>query len=82
MQKIEIDIGLRVLQALKANKPEDVLVAIADFIRSANKTQTAKDLRLSRQTLYHNLKSDKANPTVKTLAKLVHASLLKKSFVK
>jgi len=42
-------------------------------LEAVNKTQIARESEMARSTMYHTLKSK--NPTVKTLAKLVHACI-------
>lgn len=75
MKKLErSEYGLAVLDALENNKPEDVIAALRDYLNTKNKTSLAKQTGLHRTSLYLAL-SDKGNPTVKTLAKLIHAAM-------
>jgi DNA-binding phage protein len=48
-----------------------MLEIIGIYLEAANKTQMAKKASVARSTVYQSLKG--GNPTVKTLAKLVHA---------
>jgi DNA-binding phage protein len=63
-----------ILDALKNGDHEGVMEAISTYLYTVNIAKTAKAANLSRSTLYHNLKHK--NPTIKTLAKIVHASTL------
>lgn len=65
-------VGAAILECLSKNDPEGVMEIIEIYLDTLNKTQTAKKTNLPRSTMYHSLK--RRNPTVKTLAKLVHAS--------
>lgn len=64
-------IGRAIWECLKNGDSEGVIEVIQIHLEAANKTQLAKDADLPRTTLYHSLRSK--NPTIKTLAKLVHA---------
>lgn len=64
-------IGGAVWECLKNGDSEGVIES--DHLKTANKTQIAKENDMARSTMYHTLKSK--NPTVKTLAKLVHACI-------
>ena len=48
--------------------------AIRSFIDSQNKLQMSKTHKMARSTIYDALKPG-ANPTMKTLAKLLHATV-------
>lgn len=65
-------IGKAILECLKNNDSEGVIEVISIYLNTLNKTST-RDL-IPRSTLYHALKHK--NPTIKTLAKLVHSSTL------
>lgn len=70
---LDIDkIGAGIMECFLNNDPEGVMEIIAIYLESANRAQIAKKSRLARSTLYHSLKNK--NPTIKTLAKLIHAS--------
>ncbi len=67
------NIGNAILECLENNDPEGVMEVIAIYLEAVNKTKFSHENALSRQTLYSALKH--RNPTIKTLAKLVHYSL-------
>ncbi len=71
---MKIFIGKAILECLKNNDPEGVMEILAIYLDTLNKTKSAEYANLPRSTLYHSLKS--RNPTIKTLAKLIHASTL------
>lgn len=60
-----------IVECLENNDPEGVMEVIAIYIESINKAKLAKNNELPRQTIYSALKHK--NPTVKTLAKLMHS---------
>ncbi|MFN0065126.1 MAG: DNA-binding protein [Chlamydiales bacterium] len=64
-------IGRAIWECLKNGDSEGVIEVIQIHLEAYNKTQLAKEAHLSKTTLYHSLRSK--NPTIKTLAKLVHA---------
>ena len=64
-------IGRAIWECLKNGDSEGVIEVISIYLEAANKAQIAKASAIARSTMYHTLKSK--NPTVKTLAKLVHA---------
>lgn len=66
-------IGRAIWECLKNGDSEGVIEVIQIYLEAANKTQIAKESSMARSTMYHTLKSK--NPTVKTLAKLIHACL-------
>ena len=59
-------------ECLKNNDPEGVMEVIQAHLEAINKLQLAKKASLARSTMYHAFKSK--NPTISTLAKLIHAS--------
>lgn len=63
-----------VAECLINNDPEGVIEAIEVYLETIEmvKTKMAKKSSLSRATLYHTLKNK--NPTIKTLAKIIHAA--------
>lgn len=67
-------LGRAIIECLKDNDPEGVIEIISTYLETANKLQSAQHVSLSRSTMYHSLKGK--NPTLKTLAKLMHASSL------
>ena len=66
-------IGSAIWECLKNGDSEGVVEVISIYLEAVNKTQIAKESEIARSTMYHTLKSK--NPTVKTLAKLVHACI-------
>ena len=58
-------------ECLKDGDSEGIIEVIRIYLEAVNKTQIAKESEMARSTMYHTLKSK--NPTIKTLAKLVHA---------
>ena len=64
-------IGRAIWECLKNDDPEGVIEIIQIHLEAVNKTQLAKDAHVPKTTLYHCFRSK--NPTIKTLAKLVHA---------
>lgn len=65
-------IGKAILECLKNNDSEGVIEVISIYLNTVNKIKSAQEVSLPRSTLYHALK--RKNPTIKTLAKLVHSS--------
>ncbi len=65
-------ISMVIWNCLKNNEPEGVIEAIQAHLEAVNKVQLAKDAQISRSTLYNSLRGK--NPTIKTLAKLIHSS--------
>lgn len=64
--------GAAILQCLFDNDHEGVLEIIENYLYALNKTQFLKDANIPRSTMYNFLR--RRNPTIKTLAKLLHAS--------
>lgn len=64
-------IGRAIWECLKNGDSEGVIEVIQIHLEACNKTQLAKEADLPKTTLYHAFRSK--NPTIKTLAKLVHA---------
>ena len=64
-------IGRAVWECLKEGDSEGVIEVIRTYLDAVNKTEVARETSMARSTMYHTLKSK--NPTIKTLAKLVHA---------
>ena len=60
-------------ECLKDNDPEGAMEVISAHLNALNKVHLAKEAEMPRSTLYHSLKSK--NPTIKTVAKLIHCSL-------
>lgn len=64
--------GSAIMQCLFENDHEGVLEIIENYLYALNKTQFLKDAEIPRSTMYNLLR--RRNPTIKTLAKLLHAS--------
>lgn len=60
-----------VAECLLHNDPDGVVEVIQIYLETVNMVQLAKKSELSRATLYHAFKNK--NPTIKTLAKVIHA---------
>lgn len=67
------NIGKAIVECLENNDPEGVMEVISIYLEALNKTKLSQTRELHRQTLYSALKH--RNPTVKTLAKLMHRSV-------
>jgi len=63
-------IGEAIWECLQNNDPEGVVEMIEIYLNAVNKVKAAKENKLPRSTMYHALKGK--NPTIKTLAKMVH----------
>lgn len=68
----ENNIARGILECLKNNDPEGVMEIIEIYLGALNKAQFLKEAHVPRSTMYNLFKN--RNPTVKTLAKIVHAS--------
>lgn len=66
------NLGKAIVECLENNDPEGVMEVIAIHLEAVNKSKLSKNNELHRQTLYSALKG--RNPTIKTLAKIMHAS--------
>lgn len=66
-------IGRAIWECLKNGDSEGVVEVIQIHLEACNKTQLAKESHLPKTTMYHSFRSK--NPTIRTLAKLVHACL-------
>lgn len=62
------------MECLIDNDVDGVIDAIRTFIDAQNKLQMSKSQSMARSTIYDALKPG-ANPTIKTLAKLLHATM-------
>jgi DNA-binding phage protein len=65
-------LGAAVMQCLMENDTDGVLEIIESYLYAVDKTQFLKDAKISRSTAYNVFK--RRNPTLKTIAKLMHAS--------
>lgn len=63
-------IGRAIWDCLKEGDSEGMIEVIRIYLEASNKTHLAEEAEVARSTVYH-LKG--GNPTVRTLAKLVHA---------
>lgn len=63
-------IALAIWDCLKNNDPEGVMEIIETHLEAVNKVRIAKEANISRSSLYKALKGK--NPTLRTIAKLVH----------
>ena len=66
-------ISKAVWECLKDNDPDGVIEIVEAHLRAKNKSKIAREHSLPRTTIYHAFKSK--NPTLHTLAKLVHATV-------
>lgn len=55
------------------NDPQGALEVLAIHLNAINKLHLARSADISRSTIYHTLKGK--NPTIKTIAKLVHCGI-------
>lgn len=69
-------IGASIMECLLNNDPEGAMEIIEIYLDTVNRVQMARNSHIPRSTLYHSLKHK--NPTIKTLAKLMHASVVNK----
>jgi DNA-binding phage protein len=60
-------------ECLRDNDPEGAAEIIAIHINALNKSRLAKEEEIPRSTIYHSLRNK--NPTLKTVAKLIHCFL-------
>lgn len=65
------NIGKAIVECLENNDPEGVMEVISIYLEAVNKTKLSQSSDLHRQTVYSALRH--RNPTVKTLAKLMHS---------
>lgn len=68
----ETFIGKAILECLKNNGADGVMEIISIYLETLNRVGSAKKIPSNNAALFANLK--KRNPTIKTLAKLVHSS--------
>ncbi|SRR5581483_1975189 len=64
--------ALAILECLQNNDPEGAMEMITIYLDALNKTRLRRKAKLSKSTMYSALKH--RNPTIKTLAKIMHAS--------
>jgi len=66
-------LGKAVAECLLNNDPDGVIEVISIYLDALNKTTLAKSAGIQRSTLYQALKGK--NPTIKTLAKVIHSAV-------
>lgn len=65
-------IAKAIWECLKENDPDGVIEILETHLKTKNKKHLAETHEIPRTTIYHAFKSK--NPTLHTLAKLVHAT--------
>ncbi len=60
-------------ECLRNNDPEGAADIIAMHLQAMNKLKISKEEEIPRSTIYHSLRNK--NPTLKTVAKLIHCCL-------
>ena len=65
-------IGSAIMECLLNNDPEGVVDLLEIYLEEHNKVAFFKEAKVSRSTAYQALKHK--NPTIKTLAKIVHTA--------
>lgn len=65
-------LGAAIMECLIENDTEGVLEIIEGYLYALNKTQFLKEANIPRSTAYNFIR--RRNPTIKTLAKIIHAS--------
>lgn len=66
-------LGAAIMQCFIENDTEGVLEIIEHYLYALNKTQFLKNAKVPRSTAYNFFR--RRNPTIKTLAKIIHASV-------
>ena len=61
-----------ILECLKENDTEALMEIIEGCLSVLNRAKFSRESKVPRRTLYHALR--RRNPTIKTLAKIMHAS--------
>ena len=64
--------ALAILECLQNNDPEGAMEMISIYLDALNKARLRKNTMLAKSTMYSALKH--RNPTIKTLAKIMHSS--------
>jgi DNA-binding phage protein len=67
----ESKVAQAVFECLRDNDPDGLVEIIQIYLDALNKSRFLKKARVPRSTMYNLLKT--RNPTIKTLAKIVHA---------
>lgn len=65
------NIGNAIMECLQENNPEGVIEVIGIYLRALNKEKFIQKAEIGKSTYYYLMKSK--NPTIKTLAKIVHS---------
>ena len=65
------NIGKAIMECLMENDPEGVVEVISIYLRALNKEKFRQKAEIGKSTYYYLMKSK--NPTIKTLAKIVHS---------
>lgn len=65
-------LGGAIMHCLIENDTEGALDILENYLYAINKTQFLKEANIPRSTLYNFFK--RRNPTIKTLAKILHTS--------
>lgn len=65
------NIGKAIMECLMENDPEGVIEVISIYLRALNKEKFRQKADIGKSTYYYLMKSK--NPTIKTLAKIVHS---------
>lgn len=61
-----------ILECLKDNDTETLMEILEGYLAALNRSKFSRESKVPRRTLYHTLRN--RNPTIKTLAKIVHAA--------
>lgn len=61
-----------ILECLKENDTECLMEILEGYLNTLNRSKFSREGKVPRRTIYHTLK--KRNPTIKTLAKIIHAA--------
>lgn len=64
--------GKTIVACLENNDPESVIEVINTYLKFSNISKMVGQANIARSTYYYSLKQK--NPTLKTLAKIMHAS--------
>lgn len=65
--------GAAVMECLIENDTEGALEILESYLYAVDRTQFLKDAKIPRSTAYNVFR--RRNPTIKTLAKIMHASV-------
>jgi DNA-binding phage protein len=60
-------------ECLKSNDPEGAMEVLSAHLSALNKVHLAEEIDLPRSTVYYALKNK--NPTLRTVAKLIHSGV-------